>query len=36
VWGNPRKASTKKGELISQLLIEKISELVMKIEKFKE
>ncbi|NOQ86271.1 MAG: creatininase family protein [Deltaproteobacteria bacterium] len=36
VWGNPHKASTKKGELISQLLINKISELVREIEKFKE
>ena len=36
VWGNPRKASTKKGELISQLLIKKIGELVREIEKFKE
>ena len=36
VWGNPHKASTKKGELISQLLIKKISELVREIEKFKE
>ncbi|MBW2653161.1 MAG: creatininase family protein [Deltaproteobacteria bacterium] len=36
VWGNPHKASMKKGELISQLLIEKISELVREIEKFKE
>ena len=36
VWGNPHKASTKKGELISQLLIEKIIELVKEIETFKE
>ena len=36
VWGNPHKASMKKGELISQLLIKKIGELVREIEKFKE
>ena len=35
VWGNPNKASAKKGELISQLLVEKISELVKEIDKFK-
>ena len=36
VWGNPYKASTKKGEFISQLLIQKFIELVKEIETFKE
>lgn len=36
VWGNPNKASTKKGELISQLLIDKIMEVIREIETFKE
>lgn len=36
VWGNPQKASAKKGEAISQMLVDKIVELVRKIDNFKE
>lgn len=34
VWGDPHKASAKKGEIISQRLIEKIGELVKQIDTF--
>jgi len=36
VWGDPHKASAKKGEIISQVLIDKIIEIVKKIDNFKE
>jgi creatinine amidohydrolase len=36
VWGDPHKASAKKGEIISQMIINSIIELVKKIDKFKE
>jgi len=36
VWGNPIKASAKKGEIISNLLIDKIVEIVKKIDRFKD
>ena len=36
VWGDPNKASAKKGDLISQGLIEKVVEIVKKIDTFKE
>jgi len=36
VWGDPHKASAKKGEIISKMLIDKIVEIVKKIDKFKD
>lgn len=36
VWGDPNKASAKKGEIISQTLVDKIVEIVKKINDFKE
>lgn len=36
VWGNPQKASTKKGERISQLLINRICDVLKDLETFKE